>query len=171
MFNYIKSIVKGIISLLEGLGVTFKHLFHRPITLQYPEEKPDLSLRFRGRLAMPVDKEKGSVRCTACMMCARACPNGSIIKIEKQVVDGKPKPKAAKFEYNAGTCMYCNLCVEACPFAAIIMTDDYELASYDKNDFILELVSEQYEIKGKKEEWWKNKFKEPASIAGEKEKK
>jgi len=160
MIKWFAGIIKGIISLCEGLYVTFKHLFHRPITLQYPEEKPDLSLRFRGRLAMPVDDEKGGVRCTGCMLCAKACPNGSITNIEKVIEDGRPKPKAAKFEYDMGTCMYCNLCVEACPFAAIIMSDEYENAVYNREELKLELVSENYRISGKKENWWKTKFKE-----------
>jgi len=170
MFRYIKNIIKGIISLAEGMGVTFKHFFRKPLTLQYPEERPELSLRFRGRLVMPVDEEKGGVRCTACMLCARACPNGTITNIEKVKVDGKPKPKPARFDYDLGACMFCNLCVEACPFSAIIMGDEYESAVYDKKDLKLELVSENYVLKGKKKEWWKNKFKEPAAVPGERKK-
>jgi NADH-quinone oxidoreductase subunit I len=98
MIKYITGIIKGIATLIEGLGITFKHMFHKPITLQYPEEKPDLSLRFRGRVAMPVDTEKGDNRCTACGLCIKACPNATIA-VTKQIVDEKPKPKAATFTY------------------------------------------------------------------------
>lgn len=159
MINYIKNILKGIISLCEGLSVTLKHVFRKPITLQYPEQKPDLSLRYRGRLTMPVDPEKNDVRCTACMICARVCPNHSIMEIEKVFEDGKPKPKVKKYIYNLGTCMFCNLCVEACPFAAIIMSDEYGVADEDKNKFVIDLVAEKYQLTGKKLNWWKSKFK------------
>ncbi len=160
MIKYIKNIITGIISLCEGLSVTLKHVFRKPITLQYPEQKPDLQLRYRGRLVMPVDPEKNDIRCTACMICAKVCPNHSILEIEKVIEDGKPKPKAKKYIYNLGTCMFCNLCVEACPFAAIIMSDEYALANEDKEKLILELVSEKYNLTGKKLNWWKSKFKD-----------
>jgi NADH-quinone oxidoreductase subunit I len=161
MFKYLKDIIKGIISLCEGLWVTLKHVFRGPSTLQYPEEKPDLAMRFRGRLVMPIDPEKNDHRCTACMLCVKACPNRSIELIEKVAgEDGKPKPKASKYIYNLGTCMFCNLCVEACNFGAIVMSDEYENASQDKNDFIIDLVAEKYKISGKKEKWWIGKLKD-----------
>lgn len=161
MFKYLKDIFTGIISLCEGLWVTLKHCFRPRATLQYPEERPELSLRFRGRLVMPIDPEKGAHRCTACMLCVKACPNRSIELIEKEVgEDGKPKPKACKYVYNLGTCMFCNLCVEACSFGAIVMSDEYENATMDKKSLTMDLVAEKYVIKGKKEKWWISKFKE-----------
>jgi len=159
LIKYISDIIKGIISLAEGLEVTLKHIFRKPITLQYPEERPDISLRFRGRLVMPVDPATQDNRCTACMICVRACPNHSI-ECEKIIgEDGKPKPKAASYTYNMGSCIYCNLCVESCPFFAIVMSDDYETASENKADLTLNLVAEKIELKGKKSNWWLSKFK------------
>ncbi|MCE5299652.1 MAG: NADH-quinone oxidoreductase subunit I, partial [Spirochaetia bacterium] len=149
MFKYILGIIQGIVSLCEGLMVTLKHVFRRPITVQYPEQREEMKLRFRGKLALPIDPEKNDNRCTACMMCVKACPNHSI-DVEKMTgEDGKPKPKVSKFIYNMGSCMYCNLCVESCPFAAIIMTDDYETATADRSQLIQDLVAEKYVIKGK----------------------
>lgn len=159
MVKYCRDVVNGMISLLAGLVVTLKHAFRKPVTLQYPDERPDLPVRFRGRLVLPVDPEKGGNRCTACMLCVRACPNGSIA-ISKAVVEGKPRPQAASYHYNLATCMFCNLCVEACPFAAIIMSDEYECAVADKGELQRELVAEQYQLRGKKEKWWLSKFKE-----------
>ena len=159
MIKYISDIIKGIISLIEGLGVTLKHCFRKPITLQYPEQRPDLPLRFRGRLVMPVDPATNDNRCTACMICVRACPNHSI-ECEKIIgEDGKPKPKPASYTYNMGSCMYCNLCVEACPFAAIIMSDEYETGTENKAELTLDLAAEKYALKGKKTVWWTAKFK------------
>jgi NADH-quinone oxidoreductase subunit I len=160
MIKYFADLVKGIISLLEGLGVTLMHCFRRPITLQYPEHRPDISLRFRGRLVLPVDPATGDNRCTACMMCVKACPNHSL-DVEKLVgEDGKPRPKASKYIYNMGSCMYCNLCVESCAFAAIVMSDEYENATQDKASLTRELISEKYILSGKKAPWWQSKFKQ-----------
>ena len=159
MIKYITDIIKGIISLMEGLMVTLKHVFRKPITLQYPEQRPDISLRFRGRLVMPVDPATSNNRCTACMLCVRACPNHSI-DCEKLIgEDGKPKPKAVSYTYNMGSCIYCNLCVESCAFAAIIMSDEYETGTENKAALTLDLVAEKYELKGKKVAWWTSKFK------------
>ena len=160
MIKYLVDLLKGIISLLEGLGVTLIHCFRRPITLLYPESKPDISLRFRGRLVMPVDTATGDNRCTACMLCVKACPNHSI-DVEKLIgEDGRPKPKASKYIYNMASCMYCNLCVESCSFAAIVMSDEYENASEDKASLTLDLCAEKYKISGKKAPWWQSKFKQ-----------
>lgn len=159
MIKYIAGIIKGIISLMEGLGVTLKHCFRKPITLQYPEQRPDISLRFRGRLVMPVDPATKENRCTACMICVKACPNHSLDCVKMTGEDGKPKPKAASYTYNMGSCIYCNLCVESCPFSAIIMSDDYETGTENKADLTLDLVAEKHELKGKKAVWWVSKFK------------
>lgn len=159
MIKYIAGIIKGIISLMEGLAVTLKHCFRKPITLQYPEQRPDISLRFRGRLVMPVDAATKDNRCTACMICVKACPNHSLDCVKMVGEDGKPKPKAASYTYNMGSCIYCNLCVESCPFAAIVMSDDYETGTENKADLMLDLVAEKHELKGKKAAWWGSKFK------------
>ena len=37
------------VSTLKGFGVTFKQIFKKPITQQYPEYKRPLYPRFRGR--------------------------------------------------------------------------------------------------------------------------
>lgn len=160
--QYLNGIIKGCLSLAAGLRVTLKHVFKPSVTQQYPEEKPVLPLRFRGRLALPVDPAKGANRCVACMLCVKACPNHSI-DIVKASAEGKPLPKALRYKYNLATCMFCNLCVEACPFAALVMTDEYELASASRADFTLDLVAEKYVLTGKKQAWWLAKFKSEES--------
>ena len=160
MMKYISEIILGIISLLKGMAITFKYMFKPPVTIQYPDIRVDLPLRFRGRLVLPFDPEKSDHRCTACMLCVKACPNHSL-DVEKMVDEtGKPRPIAIKYDYNLGTCMFCNLCVEACPFAAIIMSDEYELSTTDKSKLKLELISEKYQLKGKKAPYWQAKFKD-----------
>ena len=154
-------VLTGMASLVRGMWITFSYIFRRPITVQYPEQRVVLPLRFRGRLVLPIDPEKGSNRCTACMRCVNICPNHSI-DIEKQTgPDGAPLPKPAKYLYNVGTCMFCNLCVEICPFFALVMSDEHELATTDRGSLVKELVSENYRLAGRKGAWWQKKFRGP----------
>lgn len=162
MLAYLAEIYYGAKSLAAGLGVTLKHCFRRPITLRYPERKADLPLRSRGRLVMPVDPATGANRCTACMLCVKACPNYSIVITKEAGEDGKPRPRAARYVYRSGNCMYCGLCVEACPFAAIVMSEEYETAAEGRAGLDLDLVAERYELKGKKLPWWLGRFKSEA---------
>lgn len=158
MIRYIASIVTGTISLIKGMIVTLKHMTKRSITIQYPEKRAVLPLRFRGRLVMPVDPEKGTDRCTACLMCIRMCPNHTIGLVRAISAEGKPLPKSASFTYNLATCMFCNLCVEVCPFFALVMSDEFELAQEKKDGFEIDLVAEKYRLSGIKAAWWQNKF-------------
>lgn len=100
-------------------------------TLQYPEEKFEMFPRFRGALVHLRDAETGTPRCTACGMCVRACPHGVISDVEGE---GKGKEKrVTQYSYNLGRCVFCRLCVEACPFDAIELSQEYELASFDRD--------------------------------------
>jgi NADH-quinone oxidoreductase subunit I len=152
-------VLSGLASLGKGLWITLAYMFRKPITVQYPEQRVVLPLRFRGRLVMPIDPEKGTNRCTACMRCVNICPNHSI-DIEKQAgPDGAPLPKPARYLYNLGTCMFCNLCVEVCPFFALVMSDEHELAATDRGGFVLDLAAEKHRLTGKKASWWQRKFR------------
>jgi NADH-quinone oxidoreductase subunit I len=154
-----RQVLSGIASLGKGLWITFRYMFRRPITIQYPEQRTVLPLRYRGRLVMPIDPEKGDNRCTACMRCVKICPNHSI-DIEKQTgTDGMPAAKPAKYLYNLGTCMFCNLCVEVCPFFALVMSDEHELSATDKSGMVIDLAAEKHQLTGRKAAWWQRKFK------------
>lgn len=155
----VRQVLSGIASLGRGLWITFAYMFRKPITVQYPEKRVVLPLRYRGRLVMPIDQEKGTNRCTACMRCVKTCPNHSI-DIEKSTgPDGAPLAKPAKYLYNLGTCMFCNLCVEVCPFFALVMSDEHEMATTDKSRLVLDLVAEKHRLTGKKALWWQKKFR------------
>ncbi len=153
---------RGFVSLLKGLAVTFRAMFLKPVTVQYPEQRVRLPLRFRGRLVLPIDEETGTHRCTACRRCMKACPNRSIVEIEKAAGPGG-KPTAARYVVDLGRCMFCNLCIEACPFCALVMSDECELSTRDKSSLQRELVAERYRLSGGKADWWRNRFREPAA--------
>jgi NADH-quinone oxidoreductase subunit I len=99
-------------------------------TVQYPEEKLPMWPRFRGPLMHLRDPETGQPRCTACGICAKACPHG-VITVEGEGKGKDRKPKI--YTYDVGRCIFCRQCVESCPFNAIELSRQYELACYRKD--------------------------------------
>ncbi len=114
----------------KGLTVTARHLFRHPITTQYPEQRLNTSRRIRGN-ELIWDKEK----CTGCVTCAKACPQGAI-QIITSANPGENKYKVEKYEVDTGYCIQCGLCVEACPFEALYMGYAYERAKYRRGELV-----------------------------------
>ena len=122
--------ISGIKNLGIGLWVTLRHLFSKSITLQYPTERWEMPERSRGVVVLLSDKETGELNCTACILCAKACPVGAI-RIERHRGDDK-RWKRDGFAIVNTICCYCGLCQEACNFDAIKLTPKYEFSTYDK---------------------------------------
>jgi len=120
--------------LLDGLGLTLRHFFKKPITLRYPEEKWVPPERFRGQPVL-ISDEKGNPLCVACGLCERICPCGCITVIPETGDDGIRQMK--RYTIDLLRCCFCGLCVESCPVDAIEMSSDYELAGYEKDSFVL----------------------------------
>lgn len=111
----------------QGLSVTFDHMGRRPVTVQYPYEKLIPSERYRGRIHFEFDK------CIACEVCVRVCP------INLPVVDWEFNKKIKKkqlkhYSIDFGVCIFCGNCVEYCPTNCLSMTEEYELAAYDRHE-------------------------------------
>ena len=62
---------------VKGFSTTFRHLFQKPITQQYPEYKRPVYPRFRGRHQLH-RHENGLEKCVGCSLCAAACPSDCI---------------------------------------------------------------------------------------------
>ena len=58
---------------IKGFAVTFRQLFSKPITVQYPEYVRPVYPRFRGRHRLH-RHENGLEKCVGCSLCAAACP-------------------------------------------------------------------------------------------------
>jgi len=120
-----------IMPLLKGLQITFSHMFKKPVTLQYPTERPTIPAGFRGLHALNVSHDKA--KCVACYLCPTVCP-AKCITVEAGE-DANHDKYAAKYEIDMLRCIFCGYCVEACPVDAIRMTDTFELANYKRSDF------------------------------------
>jgi NADH-quinone oxidoreductase subunit I len=140
MAQYFKDIYYGVATTLKSMAVTFRHLFTKSVTLQYPTEKMKLPERARGRLFNKIED------CIGCGQCARVCPTDCIdIQTEKR---GKDEPEifasdgtAIKlrtyvFDIDMTLCCYCALCTFPCPTKCLVMTGEYEYAAYDKKDHV-----------------------------------
>jgi len=113
----------------QGLSVTFDHLRRRPVTVQYPYEKVIPSERYRGRIHFEFDK------CISCEVCVRVCPiNLPVVDWEFEKVGKKKQKKLKHYSIDFGVCIFCGNCVEYCPTNCISMTEDYELASFDRHE-------------------------------------
>ncbi|MGI5911590.1 MAG: 4Fe-4S binding protein [Syntrophomonadaceae bacterium] len=113
--------------LIKGLGITLKHHFNKKLSQQYPEERPYLQKRFRGRLYLEFDK------CMACGICIRSCPNG-VLSLEDARDEVTKKKKLMSYTIDHQYCMFCNLCVESCTLNCLHFNHDFELASYQRED-------------------------------------
>jgi NADH-quinone oxidoreductase subunit I len=117
------------------MWVVLQHMFHRRVTVQYPEEKPKLAPRWRGRIILSRDPD-GQERCVACYLCSVACPVGCIALQATEDEHGRRYP--AFFRINFSRCIFCGLCEEACPTYAIQLTPDFEMGEFNRQNLVYE---------------------------------
>jgi NADH-quinone oxidoreductase subunit I len=122
-------------SSLQTIWEVFLHLFSKADTIQYPEEKPYLPPRWRGRIVLTRDPD-GEERCVACYLCAVACPVDCISLQATETEDGRRYPDF--FRINFSRCIFCGYCEEACPTYAIQLTPDFELGESNRQNLVYE---------------------------------
>ena len=109
-------------ALVEGLFTVFKHLFKKPVTLEYPEKRRCINEKFRGKLIVE--------GCIGCGICQKVCPSGAIKIIKKNNT-------VNSYEFDLKKCIFCGNCKFYCPTGAVKMTSEFELGTKNKQNLTL----------------------------------
>jgi NADH-quinone oxidoreductase subunit I len=127
-------------AIFSGMMITLSHLFKKKVTIQYPEQTRPVSKIYRGQHVLKRD-EAGAERCTACGLCAVACPAEAITMVAAERKKGeehlyREEKYAATYEINMLRCIFCGDCEEACPKEAIFLTDRKVDSEYQRKSFV-----------------------------------
>lgn len=127
-------------AILKGMWTTLKHFFRKKNALNYPEVKRPFAPVYRGWHVLKRDAQ-GRENCTACGLCAVACPAEAITMVAAERERGeehlyREEKYAAVYEINMLRCIFCGLCEEACPKEAIFLTDRIVHTEYGRAEFI-----------------------------------
>jgi NADH-quinone oxidoreductase subunit I len=127
-------------AVLGGLIITFRHFFRKKTTIKYPEVQRPFAPVYRGHHVLKRD-EQGRENCTACGLCAVACPAEAITMTAAERKKGeenlyREEKYASVYEINMLRCIFCGLCEEACPKEAIFLTDKIVNSGYERHGFI-----------------------------------
>ncbi|HMO19166.1 MAG TPA: NADH-quinone oxidoreductase subunit I [Oligoflexia bacterium] len=126
IFEVIKGVTQTFGDLLKHLSLYILQVFglnkkQKPwATYEYPDEARPYPERYRGRHRLTL-KDDGSVKCTACFLCATACPARCIYIEASEHDDPNIEKFPRRYEIDTLLCVYCGYCVEACPVDAIRM--------------------------------------------------
>lgn len=136
----ISDIAIGARSLVEGMGVTIRHFFRRPVTEQYPRQRVEMSTAQRNAITLIPTPEVGdkSHNCIACLQCEKICPS-FCIKIEGDRPEGIATKRPTRFDVNFALCSECGLCLDVCPTNTLGWSKTYDDAGYTR-DFTYDLL-------------------------------
>ncbi|PIU00001.1 MAG: NADH-quinone oxidoreductase subunit I [Bdellovibrionales bacterium CG10_big_fil_rev_8_21_14_0_10_45_34] len=141
--------------IFKGLGITLGHLLKnlanpkKMQTLNYPEEKYEYGPRFKGNHVLTVKKD-GSLRCTACMLCATNCPADCITIVASQHPDPSVEKYPISYEIDVLRCVFCGYCEEACPVDAVRMGPEWQSAGINGSGFVhgIDYLAYRPQLKG-----------------------
>ncbi len=121
----------------KGLAFTFRLMFRRRVTRQYPEERYVPPPAVKGQPLL-VQNEDGTIRCVACSMCEVVCPPKAIT-IKGTETDRPIEREPEEFKIDMLRCILCGLCEEVCPKEAIVMSSRLELADFTREALVFDL--------------------------------
>ena len=137
MYNRLKFYLRTftLYEIFYGMYTTFKYMFKKRATLNYPYEKGPLSPRFRGEHALR-RYPNGEERCIACKLCEAICPAQAITIEAEERKDGSRR--TTRYDIDMTKCIYCGLCQEACPVDAIVETANFEFSTFTHEELLFD---------------------------------
>jgi NADH-quinone oxidoreductase subunit I len=123
--------------ILRGMSITFRKIFAKRVTRQYPEEPLPKTPVTRGQPRLVV-KDDGNIACVSCGLCEAACP-AYAITIDGGETDRPIEREPVRFDIDMLRCILCGFCEEACPKDAIFMSDELELADYSRRALVYDM--------------------------------
>lgn len=140
--------------IFDGLMRTWKAMFKKPVTLQYPEQKPSIPGDYRG-IPTLVKDPNGREKCVSCQLCEFVCPPKAIRITPGEIPYTDPNAHVEKapkaFEINMLRCIYCGLCQEVCPEEAIFLKNAFSLSGYTREELVFQ-KDKLYELGGSQED-------------------
>mgnify|MGYP006322956719 CR=1 FL=1 len=162
----------GLPQIAQGLRLTWRHMFEKPVTLEYPEQKPALPTGYRGAPTLVKDPD-GREKCVSCQLCEFVCPPKAIRIVPGAIASDAPYADVEKapesFEIDFLRCIYCGLCQEVCPEEAIFLKQVYSLNGLSRAALVLD-KNALYKLGGAQTDEhfkWKRSFTSPTQPASE----
>mgnify|MGYP003323418502 CR=1 FL=1 len=125
----------------SGLKTTFGNMLKKPVTLEYPDERPVIPDNYRGVPTLVKDPN-GREKCVSCQLCEFVCPPKAI-RITPGEINAEAEPDRAhvekapeEFEINMLRCIYCGYCQEVCPEEAIFLQDIFSVSGFSRDEMI-----------------------------------
>lgn len=157
--------------IIGGLGITMKNMLKPAVTLEYPDQRPDIPVGYRGVPTLVKDPN-GREKCVSCQLCEFVCPPKAIRitpgGISEESDDAHVEKAPREFEINMLRCIYCGYCQEVCPEEAIWLQNIFSLNGLSREELVFK-KKKLYELGGtlpdKHFKWDKKKNAELAGNA------
>ena len=99
----IRDVLVGSWSLITGMAVTIRRYGRRNVTTQYPRQRIEMSLSYRGHIEFKRFEDTGSHDCVACGTCVRFCPT-NVIKVQGEKAQAHSKKRATLYFIDFSHC-------------------------------------------------------------------
>ena len=134
----------------SGLKITLKNIFRPTVTLQYPEERPEIPEGYRCVPTL-VKYPNGREKCVSCQLCEFVCPPKAIRitpgELDEDSDNAHVEKEPQEFEINMLRCIYCGFCQEVCPEEAIWLQDTFSVSGYTREELVYK-KDKLYELGG-----------------------
>ncbi len=113
-----------------------RHVFKKPVTVDYPFEKLSVPKGFRGTVNLNTNL------CIVCRSCERDCPAEAI-----EITTVSEEEKKFKMVIHNDRCIHCGQCEEVCPTKAITLNTKFECAETSRWKMKFEYVYPRAQLK------------------------